>query len=176
MVQMLPTAVPEPEALRPRAEPPRPQAGHRPTARPLFSSAPRRDVAAEALPPAEALPVQQPTPIPAVPATAPARGVEAPPTPAITPARFDAAYLQNPAPIYPPLSRRLGEEGKVLLRVFVEPGGTAGQVEIKASSGSPRLDQAAMDAVRRWQFVPARRGDEAVGAWVLVPILFNLRG
>lgn len=64
----------------------------------------------------------------------------------------------------------------MLLRVFVEPGGTAGQVEIKASSGSPRLDQAAIDAVRRWQFVPARRGEEAVGAWVLVPILFNLRG
>jgi len=90
--------------------------------------------------------------------------------------RFDAAYLDNPAPVYPPLSRRMREEGRVMLRVFVEANGRASQVQIKAGSGAPRLDQAAQDAVSRWKFIPARRGAEAVGAWVLVPIVFNLRG
>lgn len=94
---------------------------------------------------------------------------------AITEARFDADYLQNPAPSYPASAKRLGEEGKVVLRVFVEPTGRPGQIEIKNSSTSSRLDQAALDAVWRWKFVAARRGDEAIGAWVLVPIVFNLR-
>ncbi len=99
-----------------------------------------------------------------------------PPVATISAPRFDAAYLDNPAPIYPALSRRMREEGRVVLRVFVEASGRSGQVEIQASSGSPRLDQAAQDAVSRWKFFPAQRGAEAVGAWVLVPIVFNLRG
>lgn len=90
--------------------------------------------------------------------------------------RFDANYLDNPAPAYPALSRRMGEEGKVFLRVFVEPDGRPSVVEIKTSSGSPRLDQAAEQAVRRWRFIPAKRGSEAVSAWVVVPISFNLKG
>lgn len=116
---------------------------------------------------------------PPAPLTPPPAAAAAPanPGPAITSQpRFDADYLHNPAPAYPPLSRRLAEEGRVTLRVFVEPGGRAAQVEIKAGSGYPRLDQAAAEAVARWQFVPARRGDEAVGAWVLVPIIFSLKG
>lgn len=113
-------------------------------------------------------PVSLPAPAPLAPASvAPATASEP---------RFDAAYLENPAPVYPALSRRLGESGRVILRIFVESSGRAGQIEINASSGSPRLDQAAQDAVSRWKFVPARRGAEAVGAWVLVPIVFNLRG
>ena len=72
--------------------------------------------------------------------------------------------------------RRLGEEGKVVLRLFVESNGRAAQVEIRTASGSTRLDQAAADAVAQWKFVPARRGEESVGAWVLVPIIFSLKG
>lgn len=89
--------------------------------------------------------------------------------------RFDADYLKNPAPTYPPLSRRLHEEGNVVLRVWVDPTGRPGQIEVKTSSGSPRLDHAAQEAVWRWQFVPARHGSEVVGAWVLVPITFVLK-
>lgn len=99
-------------------------------------------------------------------------------TPALietTQARFDANYLRNPAPAYPAMSRRLGEEGRVVLRVFVDIDGRPEQVELKNSSGFPRLDQAAEDAVRRWKFVPAKRGEEAVATWVAVPIVFNLK-
>lgn len=91
-------------------------------------------------------------------------------------ARFDADYLNNPKPHYPSASRRLREEGEVMLRVRVSAAGLAENVEIKHSSGFIRLDQAAVDAVTRWRFVPARRGDEAVAAWVQVPITFNLQG
>jgi protein TonB len=93
---------------------------------------------------------------------------------AIAPPRFDALYLQNPEPEYPSLSRRLGEEGRVLLRVLVNAEGLPEQVELRQSSGHPRLDQAALGTVRRWRFTPARRGSERLAAWVLVPLSFRL--
>jgi len=131
--------------------------------RPLLAAAAQAPAAAAA-PTAK----EQAAPLP--PAAMPA------PPAVVSEPRFDAAYLDNPAPAYPALSRRLREEGLVMLRVFVDAGGRASQVQIKVSSGSPRLDQAAQDAVSHWKFVPAQRGSEAVGAWALVPIVFNLRG
>ena len=107
-----------------------------------------------------------------LPAAAPIRIAEA--TPAIEPPRFDMSYLNNPAPAYPPVSRRLKEQGRVLLRVFVSASGSAEDVEVRASSGSDRLDRAAIDAVRHWRFAPARRGNETIAAWAIVPILFQL--
>ena len=104
-------------------------------------------------------------------ASAAARGTQAA---SQTEPSFSADYLNNPAPVYPPLARRMGEQGKVLLRVFVEPDGLPGEVLVRTSSGSARLDQAAVDTVRRWKFVGARRGVEPIGAWVVVPINFTL--
>lgn len=98
----------------------------------------------------------------------------APAAPVISQARFDADYLRNPPPPYPPLSRRMGEEGKVILRVSVTPQGTADAVEIRTSSGSNRLDESAQKTVRSWKFISAKRGDIAVQSWVLVPIIFKL--
>ena len=57
---------------------------------------------------------------------------------------------------------------------MVSAAGAAERVEVKASSGSPRLDDAALEAVRRWRFVPARRGADAVAGWALVPVVFEL--
>jgi protein TonB len=62
----------------------------------------------------------------------------------------------------------------VLLNVRVSAQGVAEQVQIAKSSGFPRLDEAAREAVRRWRFVPARRGDEAIAANVIVPIVFQM--
>jgi periplasmic protein TonB len=94
----------------------------------------------------------------------------------IVPPSFNAEYLDNPAPIYPPAARRLHEQGRVLLLVEVAPDGMPRQVNLATSSGSPRLDEAALAAVRRWRFVPARKGSSAVPAQVLVPIVFGLTG
>jgi protein TonB len=98
----------------------------------------------------------------------------APPAPVQTEAKFDAAYLNNPKPIYPPSSRRMGETGRVLLRVRVGEDGQPLEVTLKKSSGSPRLDQSAEDAVNHWKFVPARSGDTPVVSWVVVPLDFSL--
>ena len=89
---------------------------------------------------------------------------------------YHADYLHNPRPSYPRISRRLGEQGEVLLRVEVSPHGRPMQVTLHASSGHERLDQAAMEVVEHWQFVPARRGIRSVKAWVIVPIVFSLGG
>ena len=89
-------------------------------------------------------------------------------------ARFDADYLENPSPPYPPQSRRIGEEGEVVLSVLVSADGLAQAVSIKTSSGSSRLDEAALRTVRQWRFIPATRAGQAIESRVLVPILFKL--
>ena len=97
-----------------------------------------------------------------------------PPATAVTPPLYDANYLRNPAPEYPMLSRRLREQGRVVLRVRVSASGAAQEAAVQTSSGSPRLDEAARRSVLHWSFVPARRGSEPLAAWVLVPISFHL--
>ncbi|MFM9969092.1 MAG: TonB family protein [Burkholderiales bacterium] len=93
--------------------------------------------------------------------------------PSFTPARSDAAYLNNPKPEYPAASLRLGETGRVVLNVHVSATGSVEQVSVRTSSGSTRLDEAALKAVRQWKFIAAKRGDEAVATQVLVPISFT---
>ena len=123
-----------------------------------------------AVPTAAQVPVQ-PEPRPAPPIEV----KPAPPAPVIPP-NFNANYLDNPSPSYPALSRRMGEEGRLMLRVFVEIDGLPSKLEVRTSSGYERLDQSALEAVRRWKFVAAKQADKAVAAWVVVPILFNLKG
>ncbi len=157
LVEILPDA-PKPLPQPKKNLPPLPQ-------QLLASSTPSEAPAAFAVPPQ---PPQPPSPVPAAPLNV------APAPVTITAARFDADYLDNPKPIYPLVSRRLGEQGKVLLRVHVSAAGLAEKVEVKTGSGYARLDQAAGEAVGRWRFVPARRGDQAIAAWVQVPITFQL--
>ena len=127
---------------------------------------------------AVAAPVQAAPVVAEAPPASPAKAepvAEAPPPPAvIEPPKFGAAYLHNPAPNYPPLSRRLNEEGRVLLRVLVATNGSAEQVKIENTSGSGRLDQAAVEAVKNWEFIPAKRNNQAISAYVLVPVKFSL--
>lgn len=88
--------------------------------------------------------------------------------------KFGVAYLNNPAPEYPGMAKRAGEEGRVLLKVLVSAEGEAETVSLEKSSGSERLDNAAREAVSRWRFVPARKGGQALSAYVIVPIKFSL--
>lgn len=81
--------------------------------------------------------------------------------------------MHNPAPNYPALSKRNRETGTVMLLVKVNPDGSVDTVSLHNTSGYDRLDQAAMQAVARWHFVPGRRGDEAISASVIVPISFK---
>jgi protein TonB len=86
----------------------------------------------------------------------------------------NAAYLDNPRPPYPPLSRRNGEEGKVLLRVVINTSGLVDAIAIDRSSGFSRLDTAALETVRKWKFTPGRQGSRLVVASVIVPVSFSL--
>jgi periplasmic protein TonB len=170
LIELAPKAPPPP----PVAEPPKPKP--QPKAPPVQP----RILAVATPAPVAAVEFHVP-PQPQPVAVAPAPTISTPPAPPappapMIPARFDAAYLNNPKPVYPALSRRLGEEGKVVLRVHVDADGRATEVAIKTSSGLSRLDSAAHAAVAQWRFVPAQRGDTAIDAWVLVPIVFNLEG
>jgi TonB family protein len=85
-----------------------------------------------------------------------------------------ARYRDTPKPIYPENARREGYEGRVVLRVLIDNQGKAKSVELNTSSGSKALDQAAIDAIKRWRFHPAYAGDTPVDSWVNVPIDFRL--
>lgn len=115
-----------------------------------------------------------PAPVIAPPAPAAVASTVAAAPASVSAARFDAAYLLNPRPNYPPMSRRLGEEGKVLLKVRVSADGRPLAVDLEKTSNFNRLDEAALDVVKRWRFVPAKRGDEAIEASVIVPLVFRL--
>ena len=86
----------------------------------------------------------------------------------------DADYLNNPPPAYPRMSRRMGEQGTVLVRVFINAEGRADKAEIRTSSGYPRLDEAALETVQRWRYVPGKRAGVAEAMWFNVPIRFVL--
>jgi protein TonB len=88
--------------------------------------------------------------------------------------RYDVAALNNPKPPYPLSARRHGAQGRVLLSVRVGADGASHTVLLKHSSGHAVLDNAALQTVQRWRFVPAHRGDAPVESWVDVPIIFRL--
>lgn len=92
----------------------------------------------------------------------------------VTPPQKDANPLNNPAPAYPNLSRRLGEQGTVLLEILILADGTVGEIRIKESSGHKRLDETAVKAVKRWRYTPAKRAGIAIDYWYLQPVDFSL--
>ncbi|BET26811.1 outer membrane transport energization protein TonB [Limnobacter thiooxidans] len=162
-----PPQKPEPKPVS--KQPPAPTPKPKPT--PIAKPDTVRETVAE--------PVQQAapsTPSPQTPSAAPVQpAATAPEAPApVTPPRTDAAHLNNPAPQYPPLSRRLGEQGRVMLDVYILPDGSVGEIKLNRTSGFPRLDNAALQAVKSWKYVPAKRGDKPIPYWYVQPVSFVL--
>lgn len=117
-------------------------------------------------------------PLPALPAaadTVSVQAVNALPVLADREPDYQAAYLNNPLPIYPVLARRMGWQGRVVLNVEVTASGWPGQIKLQQSSGHDVLDNTALQAVRGWRFEPARQGGQAVAKWFLIPIPFILK-
>ncbi|MCI5837426.1 MAG: energy transducer TonB [Veillonellaceae bacterium] len=83
--------------------------------------------------------------------------------------------LSAPSPSYPESARRAGQEGTVVVGLTIEVDGRVGDSWIISSSGSSTLDEAALSAVRRWKFVPAKEGGRAIRVNSQVPVTFNLR-
>ncbi|MBA1248668.1 energy transducer TonB [Pseudomonas luteola] len=118
-------------------------------------------------------PAPQPTPAPPAPKAPPAP--PAPPAPVKeTAAVSGLASLGNPPPEYPSLALRRGWEGSVTLRIRVLPNGRAGSVDVTKSSGKKQLDDAAVEAVRGWKFIPAKRGDTPIEGFATQTIDFKL--
>jgi protein TonB len=86
-----------------------------------------------------------------------------------------ADYLNNPKAPYPALSKRLGEQGSVVIRVWIGTDGLASQPSLKTSSGFDRLDRAALNAVLGWRYVPGKRGGVPEAMWFDVPVNWQLK-
>ncbi|MES2584491.1 MAG: energy transducer TonB [Pseudomonadota bacterium] len=107
-------------------------------------------------------------------ATAVATTAAPPAPPKVELPSSDADYLNNPKPPYPPLSKRMGEQGKVVIRTLIGADGTAQDASIFKSSGFERLDQAALATARKWRYVPGKRAGVAEAMWFNVPFTFVL--
>ena len=164
---------PPPEPAK-RAEPQKPAPREeRPTETPrqILTAPPD----APSAPAASVVPVvaeQKPAPSPETP-----RVPQPPPAPpvAVTQPVFNAAYLNNPKPDYPPMAFRRGETGTVYVLVLVTKEGRAGRVSVHKSSGSSALDTAATRAISGWRFEPGRKGTDPVESEVIVPMPFTLK-
>jgi protein TonB len=155
---------PEPEKPKPK---PKPKPKQPPKPKPPVQPPSERAISQ----PEEAVEESLPPPTPAaMPAPDDNETLGAP----ITPPQMDANPLNNPAPAYPSLSRRLGEQGIVLLEILILADGSVGEVRVKESSGHKRLDETAAKAVKRWRYRPARRGNTAIEYWYLQPVEFSL--
>jgi protein TonB len=153
----------------------------------LSTTAPATTVTTASTEKAEKTPAPAVTKAPVAPAAKPAAHAVQPAASAsptqtadsrqpLTLPNLNADYLNNPAPPYPEEARERGEQGKVLVRALINADGTVAQLAMKRSSGFTNLDQSALETVKKWRFVPARRGAAAVSAWVVVPISFSLEG
>lgn len=181
--QPTPKTIEQPVA-KPTPVPPRPQPVAAPAPTPQPQPSPSKvSTPTEVAQAAPVAPVSAPTaPTPPAP-RAEATPAPAPPSPApvvTAPSKTDvsipASYSSsNQKPIYPNMSKRLGEQGTVVLRVLVKADGSAGEVEVKSSSNYSRLDQAAIEAVKTWRFNPAKIDGKATDEWYQVPIPFKLQ-
>ncbi len=158
-----PAQLPPPPAPRQVMPPPEPV--------PLIAAPPEPSPAPTVF---EAPPVEQPPPAPVAIEAPPAP--PAPPAPAPEPKTVPATavtWLQPPAPVYPALSQRRGEAGRVIVRVLIDVAGLPRQIQVQESSGFARLDSSALTAVRATRFKPYTEGGVPQPVWVLVPIVFE---
>jgi protein TonB len=170
-----PAAPPAPAPEKKRPEP-KPRAEHKPAPvprEPREVPAPKvqaPDVSFDAKPSSSTSAAVPATPAPSVQA-APA----SPAPPAKTSVSVASYAASNRKPPYPRLSRLNDEQGTVVLRVLVKADGTAGNVEIKTSSGYPLLDESARTTVQTWRFNPATVDGKPISEWYQVTIPFTLQ-
>jgi protein TonB len=165
-----PPKPPKPEPVRPeppkvveqRPEPPKPE--------------PAKAVTPTPEAPPKPAPTPTPTPAPAPEAVAKPAPPPAPaPTPAKSSSGSSAQYVGACESPYPTISKRMNEKGTVVVKVLVKSDGTAGDVELKSSSGYPRLDQAWLEAIKNCRFTPSTGSDgKPIDEWFSAPHTFRL--
>jgi protein TonB len=163
--------VPKPPAVKPKTVP----VIKKPAKRPPPVA---RTVKPAPLPPPVEMPIAAAAPSIEPPTPAAPVAQAAPPAPAVpAPPKTVSGveYIQAPQPDYPPIARRMGEEGKVILRVLVNEKGRPERIDVRQSSGSARLDEAARQAAARALFKPHLEDGKAVAVYALVPINFSIQ-
>ena len=175
-VEILSEFIEPPKPKEPPPPPPPPPPAPKP--KEVRTPPPPRPVAVRTPAPAPTAPVgviepQPPAPPLAPPAPpAPPTPPSPPPAPPAPPAMqlpsSNADYLNNPKPVYPAMSKRLGEQGKTIVRVLIGVDGLPKSASIRQSSGYERLDEAARTAVMSWRYVPGKRNG------VVEPMEFNV--
>lgn len=113
-----------------------------------------------------------PPPTPVAPMAAPVQqtAVASPAPPRVELPSSNADYLQNPRPVYPPLSKRMGEQGQVVYSVLIGTDGLPVSARLVRSSGFDRLDEASFNAVMRWRYTPGKRNGVPTAMSFNVPI------
>ncbi len=165
------------ESPKPLPQPVKPRAIEKPPPQQLVSQAPvlsPTDAVTPAPPPqpivAEVAKVAAPVAVAAVPAAPVSH------SPVSLDAELSVACPEREPPVYPAQSRRRGEAGQVVLKVELDEQGRVAEARVQTSSGVPRLDEAALTAVRNWHCTPAMRGGRAVRAVALQPFNFVIQG
>jgi protein TonB len=166
-VNFIAPAVPE----RVPPPPPKQKTVDKPKLRQIVAAAPVVSPTDYVVPP----PPPQPVPRIEAPVTLPPTPL-APAGPIALGSELAVACPERTPPAYPTFSRRMGEEGTVILRVELDEAGVVAHARVQTSSGFARLDEAALDAVRTWRCTPARRDGQPVRAVALQPFKFILQG
>ncbi len=86
----------------------------------------------------------------------------------------DASELNNPKPPYPAISKKLREQGLVLLKACIGVNGSLDSLDLKQGSGFSRLDQVALQTVKQWKFIPAKKGGTPMPMCYELPVKFIL--
>lgn len=121
---------------------------------------------------APAAPISPPSvPVAAVASPVP---VTAPPSGKVVLPMSEGDYLSNPKPPFPAMSKRMGEQGSVKVRIYVGADGLPKKAELQKSSGFDRLDKAALDAVMQWRYIPGKRGGVPEDLWMSTTVSFIL--
>jgi periplasmic protein TonB len=179
-VDWLAPRIETPPPLPPPPPPPRPVPKLAPPPPPLLSTAPAPQPAPFVVEPAI---VPEPVPEPPAPVVVdaapapPARAPEPAPAPPAPPKTLPASavqYLEPPVLEYPRASRRAGESGRVLVRVYIDETGAPRQEQISQSSGFARLDDAALAAVHKARFKPYSENGRPMAGWAFIPLAFDL--
>lgn len=139
---------------------------------PLIAAAPGPAPAAFVVPAAPLQAVEAPAPpVPVMVVAAPAPPAPVPPSRRIPASAVQ--YLEPPVLVYPRLSERNGERGRVMVRVFIDTLGLPQNVQVSQSSGFSRLDDAAVSAVRKARFKPYTENGQPAAGWAVVPADFE---
>ena len=174
-----PTPEPQPQPTPPVPQPvprPAPKVAQKPTPVVKKASLPKPTLAPTPEPSEKAISTPAPPPVAAAPAAPEPQAAAAPAAPPAPPKTVSGVeYIQPPQPDYPPVARRNGEEGKVMLRVLVNDGGRPEKVDVQKSSGFARLDEAARQAALRARFKPHLEDGKPVAVYALIPINFSIQ-